>query len=180
MAAGETGHRSNLKITLLVPVTRAIALGVPEIGDFETQSIGVSEVDCIVIGGILAMVLGYRDIQPPGTHVLGNAVDVGLGVNAKAEVVQTRSLAVEFAFTARLPDHETKMPVEILHVRISLEDESVLAKSKNLCQNNVVIALRFGQRSHRKVDMVYTDDFRLHNDKLLVKLPCKRISSAYG
>jgi hypothetical protein len=79
-------------------------------------------------------------------------------LDAKAEVVQPRRIGVVWYRTARGPQHVPEVAIEVLHVRLAVEREGVLAKAQRAEHHAVVERFRPRHVGHGDVDVVDPGD----------------------
>jgi hypothetical protein len=124
--------RSNAGLALPLPTVMALSAFQPEVCDLKTDAIGVCEIRCPIVGGVIRVELCLRCIDAGATKLSCDDSDFVRRINAEAEVVQPRRVGVVCGFVTRWPKDITKMAVEILNVRIAAQSELVFAETQRL------------------------------------------------
>lgn len=75
-------------------------------------------------------------------------------------MVEPRGIRIVRAVIAGRTEDETKVAIEVLHVRLAIEDELVLAERQGISEDEIVEELRTSAIRDRDVDVVDSDDFR--------------------
>ena len=112
----------------MFPLCMAFAPVLTIVCHFKPQSIRVVEEYCPVVWCVLRIQLCISNIRD--------------GIYSKAEAMEARRIRIVHFGRARRTHHKTKVAIEVLDVRISVQREAVLVKAQRTQQNEVVERLR--------------------------------------
>src|SRR5262245_43535415 len=98
----------------LVPVIADEGARAPERHDLEAQAVRILEERRVVVGGVLGVDGGRGGLDAEGTELARREVDVGVGRDAEAEVVQPWRIRVVRARPPRRPERVLRVRVEVV------------------------------------------------------------------
>ena len=127
---------------ILLPSVMSLSAFQPVVCDLKADAIGIGAVCCPIVRSVLRIELCLRCHNAGSTKLSGYGSNSVRRINAEAQVVQPRGIAVVCGLGTRRPKDITKMAVEILNVRIAAQRELVFAESQSLQQDVVVENLR--------------------------------------
>lgn len=144
------------------PILESLAAFLPEVGDFETNAVGIGKEDGVVVVGVFRVELRSRASDVDLAKLFCESVDTGGILHSETEMVQSGSQGIVMLQIVGGPQNESKMTVVILDVLITLIGESVLAETEDWHQTIVKV---FGSAEVRDgdVDVVDSDDLNCHS-----------------